>query len=254
MSAVSNINLKVAIVDGDYYALQSLNGYLAWDRRTRVVLKAQHYSDLWQFYASTVDAEWPDVVILDASHSGGRRGLQRAIQTIAHYDENFASHVQARTTRVLCLAQTLDDELVTTAFDAGAHAFMLKHEVRLHIAWAIIYAMSSSFLVTKEVAERHRATGLLGDARLTVLPPRQTYPQMTDRVSQAIQLCVIEGMPAHLAADEMGISLNTIRSYIKDGYRILEVDDDRSYPVDMTPQERAFMRFTALTIDPPAPD
>jgi hypothetical protein len=56
-------------------------------------------------------------------------------------------------------------------------------------------------------------------------------------------------MPAHLAADEMGISLHTIRGYIKEGYRILEAYDDREYPLDMTPQERAFMRFTALAED-----
>ena len=72
------------------------------------------------------------------------------------------------------------------------------------------------------------------------------YPEMTDRIRQAIRLCVIEGMPAHLAADEMGISLHTIRGYIKEGYRILEANDHYEYPTDMTPQERAFMRFTAL--------
>jgi hypothetical protein len=42
----------------------------------------------------------------------------------------------------------------------------------------------------------------------------------------------------------MGISLHTIRSYIKEGYRILEAYDDMEYPVDMSPQERAFMRLT----------
>jgi hypothetical protein len=82
-----------------------------------------------------------------------------------------------------------------------------------------------------------------------VLPPQRHYPEMTDRIRQAIQLCVIEGMPAHLAADEMGISLHTIRGYIKEGYRILESYDQADYPVDMTPQERAFMRFTALEDD-----
>ena len=47
----------------------------------------------------------------------------------------------------------------------------------------------------------------------------------------------------------MGISLHTIRGYIKEGYRILESYDDTDYPVDMTPQERAFMRFTALDLE-----
>jgi len=53
-------------------------------------------------------------------------------------------------------------------------------------------------------------------------------------------------MPAQLAADEMGISPHTIRSYIKEGYRILEAHDNSEYPEDMGPIERAFMRFTAV--------
>jgi hypothetical protein len=72
------------------------------------------------------------------------------------------------------------------------------------------------------------------------------FPELTDRIRQAIKLCVVEGMPAHLAADEMGISLHTIRGYIKEGYRILEAYDETEYPLDMTPQERAFMRFTGF--------
>jgi hypothetical protein len=61
---------------------------------------------------------------------------------------------------------------------------------------------------------------------------------------RGFELCVVKGMPAHLAADEMGISLHTIRSYIKEGYRILEAYDGTEYPSDMSPQERAFMRLT----------
>jgi hypothetical protein len=56
-------------------------------------------------------------------------------------------------------------------------------------------------------------------------------------------------MPAQLAADEMGISPHTIRSYVKEGYRILEAHDETDYPEEMGPLERAFMRFTALDQD-----
>jgi DNA-directed RNA polymerase specialized sigma24 family protein len=101
-------------------------------------------------------------------------------------------------------------------------------------------------IITSEV---QRATQSASNRRLYnafILPEQRDYPEMTDRIRQAIRLCVIEGMPAHLAADEMGISLHTIRGYIKEGYRILEAYDHYEYPTDMTPQERAFMRFTAL--------
>ena len=108
---------------------------------------------------------------------------------------------------------------------------------------------SPNYLKAHDVLSALRATPDISNRRLYnafILPEQRDYPEMTDRIRQAIRLCVIEGMPAHLAADEMGISLHTIRGYIKEGYRILEANDHYEYPTDMTPQERAFMRFTAL--------
>lgn len=79
-----------------------------------------------------------------------------------------------------------------------------------------------------------------------ILPQRREYRELTERIRQAIELCVVKGMPAQLAADEMGISLHTIRSYIKEGYRILEFAYETIYPVEMSPQEKAFMRITRI--------
>ena|GEM_PF-3460952 len=42
---IARINLKVAVMDTDYYALQSINSYLAWDRRWAGRQKALRYSD-----------------------------------------------------------------------------------------------------------------------------------------------------------------------------------------------------------------
>ena len=118
------------------------------------------------------------------------------------------------------------------------------------IAWAIVYTLDKDFVVTQHVAEECADLFNRRVSRAAILPGKRDYPELTDRIQQAIRLCVIEGMPAHLAADEMGISLHTIRGYIKEGYRILESYDEYEYPVDMTPQERAFMRFTALADEP----
>ena len=114
------------------------------------------------------------------------------------------------------------------------------------IAWAIVYTLERDFVITQTVAKECSHIFHSRIFKASILPDRRNYPELTDRIRQAIKLCVVEGMPAHLAADEMGISLNTIRSYIKEGYRILESYDETEYPVEMTPQERAFMRFTAL--------
>ena len=49
MPGIGSINLKVAIMDSDYYAMQSINGYLAWDRRTRVTYMTTKLDEFWSF-------------------------------------------------------------------------------------------------------------------------------------------------------------------------------------------------------------
>lgn len=40
---IQRINLKVMVIDHDFYALRALNSYMAWDRRTRVVGLAESF-------------------------------------------------------------------------------------------------------------------------------------------------------------------------------------------------------------------
>lgn len=240
MRPIASVNLKVVVIDTDYYALQAINSYLAWDRRTRVIFSADNYPALWRYLEHIAPAEYPDVAVLDADHVGGLQALQNLLKRLARYNPDLLA---------VCLAQFADPELTLAAAQAGARAFLLKQEVRLQIAWAIVYALDHPFLMTAQLAHAcaHLPSQTIRDA--AILPEQRHYPEMTDRIRQAIKLCVIEGMPAQLAADEMGISLHTVRGYIKEGYRILEAYDETEYPTEMTPQERAFMRFTALAND-----
>lgn len=234
------LNLKVVLYDSDFYALQALNSYCAWDRRTRVTCYTHQIEVFWRYLSHTSVAETPDVIVLDSDHFGAKQTLVETIRRIHEY---------APKAHVICLVQTLDLELVEMAAEARARAMLLKGDVQLQVTWAICYAIEVDFTVSRSIADliSHSYNAHVYHAK--VLPSQREYPELTDRIRQAIKLCVIEGMPAHLAADEMGISLHTIRGYIKEGYRILESYDTVDYPLDMTPQERAFMRFTALADD-----
>lgn len=234
---LTTVNLKVLLLDTDYYALQAINSYLAWDRRTRVTFMTENVEEMWKYINRTPHAELPDVVLLDADHMGGAQALRLHIERLRQ---------KIRNVMVICTAQFPDTSLIEAGVDAGARGYLLKSEVRLQIAWAIVFALEHSFIVTSTIAHAGEHVFNTHLLHTTTLPPRREYPELTERIRQAIELCVVEGMPAHLAADEMGISLHTIRSYIKEGYRILEAYDETEYPVDMSPQERAFMRLTGF--------
>jgi DNA-binding NarL/FixJ family response regulator len=240
MSGIGHYNLKVLLQDTDFYALQAINSYLAWDRRTRVTFLAEKIEEMWHHLESTPLAELPDIILLDADHIGGADALRVLIKRLKNHIEGV---------RIICLAQFVDQDLVKSAVVAGASAYFLKRDVRYQIAWGIIYALERRFVASQTVYRNCEQIFHNHNIRAYPLPESRQYPELTERIRQAIQLCVIEGMPAHLAADEMGISLHTVRGYIKEGYRILESYDETEYPVDMTPQERAFMRFTALDLE-----
>ncbi len=228
-------NLTVAVLDTDFYALQAITSYLALDRRTRVVHTAERQAQLFAYLNTVAEAERPNVILLDADHVGSPEALESLLNQL---------HDCSPASIIICLAQATDPALVQAAANGGARGYFLKGDVRLQISWSIVYALEHDFVITHGV--RDEAAGVF-DGRLfraTVLAASRKYPELTERVRQAIRLCVVEGMPAHLAADEMGISPHTVRSYIKEGYRILESYNDLEFPVDMTAQERAFYRFT----------
>lgn len=236
MAGIGSINLKVLLMDTDFFALQAINSYLAWDRRTRVIEQSDSLEAMWRYIDKTHPSELPDVVVIDANHFGGADTLATAIQRLRESVPNVA---------IICLAQFIDDpDIINVIVDNQVEALLLKQEVGFQIAWAIVYALKKDFVITHGVGKftpNHRISG-------TVLPGQRKYPEMTDRIREAIKLCTVLGMSANLAADEMGISMHTVRGYIREGYRIMESYDDIEYPVDMTPQERAFMRFTALDL------
>jgi DNA-binding NarL/FixJ family response regulator len=237
MAGIGNINLKVLLYDADFYALQSINGYLAWDRRTRVTYMSETLDAVWIYLKRQPLAELPDLVVLDVDHLGGPSGLKSTVQRL----REFVSDI-----RIICMTRQAEPLLVEAAADVQTSAFFVKGDVRFQIAWAIVHSLTHDFVISQGVAKACEGMFNSRIFHASILPESREYPELTERIKQALRLCVVEGMPAHLAADEMGISLHTIRGYIKEGYRILESYDDTEYPVDMTPQERAFMRLTAL--------
>ena len=230
-------NLKVLILDTDFFARQQINSYLAWDRRTRVVHLADTMDSVVDYVRQVSETDWPDVVLLDADAAPGADELAALVKHIEQTIPNVMT---------LVLARRLDLPTVYAVERANADGYLLRNEVRIRLAWAICWAQEHDFVVTEGVkaALKDAFEGRL--FRAQIVPQRRAYPELTERVRQALHLCVVEGMSAELAADEMGISPHTVRSYIKEGYRILEAYDDAVYPPDLSPQEKAFMRFTAL--------
>lgn len=231
------LNLKVAILDPDFYALRAINSYAAWDRRTRVVVVGQTAEALFDYLGRVIDVEYPDAVIVNPALFAAPSLMREAFTRL---------HRIAPMVALMCLAQAADPAWLSAALDVNVQAYLLRDEVGIHLVEAVIYTLEHGLTVSRGIPKLNHDPY---DARLAdahILPKERAFPEMTERIRQALWLCVVEGMSAQLAADEMGVSTHTIRSYIKEGYRILKTHDDREFLDELSPEEQAFMRFTAL--------
>jgi DNA-binding NarL/FixJ family response regulator len=230
-------DITVFVLERDIYARQAIVSYLGWDRRTRVIGQANTPYEMLTLLASDFPQAPPDVVTLDMGLVSSQEGLDGCIRLILS---------KLAGTRVICLSHYPDPGMAAAAANAGACGYLIRSEVGVALASAICFTCKHRFVATREVASM-----LAGECNeclvhLDVLPERRRHPQLTQRLEQALSLCVIEGLPTEIAAEEMGVSTSTVRSYIKEVYRILEAEDDSAYPITMSPAERAFVRYSAL--------
>jgi len=224
-------NYKVVLVEADFYASNAINSYLAWDRRTRVTHRCKHIDDLLLYLAKTIAAELPDTILLDASLLLRPKDVDRC----------FAEVHRLCAADLIVMTRYTIPEIGKAVYAAGGKGYVVREDVGLQVSWMIPWSKAQSFITTPQTAPLFPTAAVLPDGR--------EYPELTDRVRQALMLCVVEGMSAELAADEMGLSPHTIRTYIKEGYSILESYDSSELPATLSPQEKAFMRFTALSLE-----
>jgi DNA-binding NarL/FixJ family response regulator len=226
--------IRVFVIERDIFARQTIASYLSWDRRTRVLGSAGTPQEMSRLLAEYPDSGRLDAVTLDTGLVTDPSSLSNLIKEVRHYAPEAV---------VICLGYQPSAELALAAQQAGARAYLVRETVGLGIACAVHFTLKHPFVVSQDIVDYLPGIHL---PEAKTLPSRRHYERMTPRIEQALWLCVVEGLPAELAAEEMGVSTSTVRSYIKEGYRILESQDDTHYPPKISPAERAFLRFTAL--------
>jgi DNA-binding NarL/FixJ family response regulator len=222
---------KVCVVDLDFYARNAIASYLAWDRRTRVIAKLEHLAELYEYLATLGVPELPDTLLLDSYLLEAGEDAQTILKQIQHFCPQA---------HVILMALRPQPALALALMPAGARGYVLRSEVGLQVASMVVWARDYAFVTTPGAAH------LFPEAAL--LPNKRNYP-MSDRVRQALMLYAVEGMSAELAADEMGVSPNTVNDYIKRAYEILASSDTEIYPPNLSAKEVAFMRFTSFALD-----
>lgn len=231
--------LRVVVYDPDYYAASMIARSLAWDRRTHVRQVCETLPQLWHYLDTLPVLEQPEALVL----TGDDHDEITSVTTIKRL------HQMIPDAKIICLVRTAGYHFVQQVVNAGANAVLLKHEVGLSLSWAILLALEYPLVTMPGIL--HLCGQHLINHHSTMpacIIERRMYPELTGRIYQAMLMAVIFGLPVPVVAREMFVSTHTIRSYIKEGYRILEAANDDSLFPHLSPQERALMLLTALDV------
>ena len=147
----------------------------------------------------------PDVVLMDL-RMPGLNGIEATAQIVA----------AAPDIGVIVLTMFEQDESIFAAMRAGARGYLLKGADRDEIVRAVRAVHAGEALFGAAVARRLMS---FFDA-----PATASFPQLTAREREVLQL-IAEGRPNAAIADELVLSLKTVRNHVSNIFAKLRVAD-----------------------------
>jgi len=183
--------IRVVLVDDHSIVRQGLRSILDPDPRFTVVGEASNGDEA----LNVVVEQQPDVVLLDLKlpDMNGAEVCQRIVQTNPE-------------TAVLILTAFIDQTLLDTCLRAGARGYLLKDAENLRLADRLLAAVEG------HTALDPRAAGMLTDYLRQQEPPSDA---LSLREIEILRL-VARGLTNKEIADELYLSENTIKGYMKD--------------------------------------
>ncbi|NJP33095.1 response regulator transcription factor [Micromonospora thermarum] len=172
----------VAIVDDHPVVVDGVRAWLASEPRLEVVATGDDPDEVLR------EAPHADVVLLDL-RLHGRMALEKLAE------------LAAAGWRVVVYSEHTDPATMLAALDAGAVAFLAKHEGREHCVATVLAAASDRPYVSPALAG-----ALVGD-------PRPDRPVLSDKEREALLLW-FQSMSKASVARRMRISEHTVKQYV----------------------------------------
>ena len=154
-------------------------------------------------------AQQPDVVLMDLQMPDGS-GLA-ATRELSKSSPSV---------RILVVTLFEDDESIFTALRAGARGYILKDADEEEIMRAIRAVGEGEAIFSPSIATR--LMDYFATARTTI--PQEVFPELTDREREILTL-IARGESNAAIAEQLTISLKTVRNHVSNIYNKLQVVD-----------------------------
>ena len=153
-------------------------------------------------------ASQPDVILMDIlmPELNGIEATRTIIQTSPHIG-------------VIMLTMFEDDESVFSAMRAGARGYILKGAGQDDVLRAIRAVDRGEALFGPSIATR-----LMEFFKTPAAEPPQAFPELTEREHEILAL-IAQGASNHEIAEQLNISLKTVRNHVSNIYNKMQVTD-----------------------------
>jgi len=199
--------IQVLIVEAQRLFRQSLRLLLEQERDVTAVIEA---TDGREAYQLAIEHK-PDIVLLDVDMPN--LDLESITKRI---------HQQIPNTRVLLLARYDEDTRIVAAMQAGAFGYVLKDTDRMDFL-RIIRATARGEHVLSPVMPDHVVQTVPGTVRQTHESHTTLLPSLTER-EREILACAAAGRSNKEIADQLCVSVDTVKTHLHHIYQKLSVD------------------------------
>lgn len=193
--------IRVLLVDDHEMVRIGVSSYLAIQEDIEVVGEAENGKvGLMQALALK-----PDIILMDLVMDE-MDGIEATKQILAAWP----------TAKIIIVTSFIDDEKVYPAIEAGAAGYLLKTSNAHEIADAIRATYQGQRVLEDEVSSKLKNVSSNRNFHL--------YDELTNREKEVLQL-IAEGMSNQEIADELFITLKTVKTHVSNILSKLEVED-----------------------------
>lgn len=203
--------IKVAIVDDNKSTVASLNEFLSYSPKTRVVFTSKSGQEFLEKMKSIVADDFPDVVIMDVNMPG-----LSGIEVVRHGKAVYPS------IKFLMLTVFDDEETLFEAIKAGASGYLLKDE-RTNVIIAHIESLIEEGSVPMSPRIARKTLEMLATTSKPVAGTHVVELHDLSAREKDVLYLMVDGLEYRDIGHKLNISPHTVRKHISNIYEKLHI-------------------------------
>lgn len=199
--------VKLAIVDDHDMVRLGLKTYLMLEPAFQVIGEFSNGQEIARFFETTPKEDHPDLILMD---------LMMPIVDGIEATKHCLSHNP--NTKIIMLTSFLEDEKVFMAIEAGAISYVLKTVSAEELIFAIKGALQGLPVMSSEISQA-LTRGLRMQKQV-----QEEAKEFTEREFEVL-LLIAEGMSNKEIAEELHISIKTVKTHVSNLLAKCQLED-----------------------------